>query len=64
MTFIGFYSDEHGGFRPQGVPPSVSKRGFVYKRNRDIYRLIFRVSALPGQLSALDCIAFRISPHM
>jgi hypothetical protein len=36
-------------------PPSVSKRGFVYKRKRDIYRLIFRVSVLPGQLSALDC---------
>jgi hypothetical protein len=47
MTFKGFYSDEHGGFRLQGAPPSVSKCGFVYKRNGDIYRLIFRVSALP-----------------
>jgi hypothetical protein len=35
---------------PQGAPPSVSKRGFVYKRKGDI----FRVSVLPGQLSALD----------
>jgi hypothetical protein len=25
MTFRGFYSDEQGGFRPQGAPPSVSK---------------------------------------
>jgi hypothetical protein len=31
-----------------------SKRGFVYKRKEDIYRLIFRVSVLPSQLSALD----------
>jgi hypothetical protein len=54
MTFRGFYSDEEGGFRPQGAPPSVSKRGFLYKRKGDIYRLIFRVLALPSQLSALD----------
>jgi hypothetical protein len=53
MTFKGFYNDEQGGFRPQG-PPSVSKRGFIYKRKGDIYRLIFKVSAMPGQLSALD----------
>jgi hypothetical protein len=33
---------------------AFSKRGFVYKRNGDIYRLIFRISALPGQLSVLD----------
>jgi hypothetical protein len=32
----------------KGAPPSVSKRGFIYKRKGDIYRLIFRVSALPG----------------
>jgi hypothetical protein len=31
-----------------------SKRGFVYKRKGDIYRLIFRVSVLSGQLSALN----------
>jgi hypothetical protein len=55
MTFRGFYSDEQGGFRPQGAPLQVfSKRGFVYKRKGDINRLIFRVSALLGQLSVLD----------
>jgi hypothetical protein len=37
-----------------GCLQASSKRGFIYKRKGDIYRLIFRVSALPGQLSALD----------
>jgi hypothetical protein len=38
----------------KGRLQAFSKHGFVYKRKGDIYRLIFRVSTLPGQLSELD----------
>jgi hypothetical protein len=32
----------------KGCLQEFPKRGFVYKRKRDIYRLIFRVLVLPG----------------
>jgi hypothetical protein len=48
----------------KGHLQAFSKRGIVYKRKGDIYRLSFRVSALPSQLSAIKCTAFRISPYM
>jgi hypothetical protein len=38
----------------KGLLQAFPKCGFIYKRKGDIYRLIFRVSVLPSQLSALD----------
>jgi hypothetical protein len=37
MTFRRFYSDEQGGFRPQGAPPSVSKHEGLFTRERGIF---------------------------
>jgi hypothetical protein len=37
MTFRGFYSNEQGGFRPQGAPPSVSKRKKYKKRGKVLF---------------------------
>jgi hypothetical protein len=47
MPNRGVLAPKGASKRPPSVPP-------VYKRKGGIYRLIFRVSALPGQLSALD----------
>jgi hypothetical protein len=39
---------------PKALPSGLQASLIVYKRNGDIYRLIFRVLALPGQLSAFE----------
>jgi hypothetical protein len=39
---------------PKALPSGLQASLIVYKRNGDTYRLIFRVSALPGQLSAFE----------
>ena len=38
MTFRGFYSDEHGGFRPLRAPLSISKRKKYEVHEGPIYR--------------------------
>jgi hypothetical protein len=37
MTFRGFYSDERGGFRPKGAPPSVFQTLSSFTREMVIF---------------------------